>query len=122
MLHFSISNKDVQSRFDHDSGPVEFGRAAGGAYPRCVIDDSYISANHLRVEELPGSRVRLTNLSQRHPVPLADGRAVEVGAICEVSLPVRATIGITVIEIRPASGPEDDPASLRSVAAPMSRS
>ena len=69
MLRFRVWNKLERQEIEHLSGPIEFGR--GGArhnVPRCVIQDLYVSKDHIRVLELEDGRVRIENLSQRNSI------------------------------------------------------
>ena len=69
MLRFLISNKRERQHFEHLAGPIEFGRGPErDGLPRCVIQDGYVSKDHVRVEELPGSQLRIENLSARNPI------------------------------------------------------
>src|SRR3954452_23013226 len=114
MLRISIANQTGQVQFEHARGPIEFGRDPRRD-KRQVIADPLVSNNQLRVEELPGGRVRLENLSQRVPIILAVGTSFGPGADREVGLPARLTVGETLIEINRADrDAEIDPASLRS--------
>ena len=81
MLRFFVSNKKDSLPFEHSFGLLEFGREAKPGCPRIVLSDPYVSSSHLRVEELPGGRVQITNLSKRRPVMLADGREIGIGAV-----------------------------------------
>jgi adenylate cyclase len=100
MLHVQISNRRETQRFDHAAGPVEFGRGPKtNAYPRCVIQDLSVSRNHMRVEELPGGSVHVLNLSEKSPIRLADGTIVEPLAAHDASLPLRLTLGETLVEV-----------------------
>ena len=127
MLRFFISNKKESFFFDHSQGPLEFGRkvesarSSGDGILRRDLKDDYASADHLRVEEMPRGKVRLDNLSKRIPIQLADGSTIEVGGSCEVGLPARMTVGLTLIEIRSESEEEKFGASpLMTVALPVS--
>jgi serine/threonine protein kinase len=130
MLQIHISNKREQQQqqlLEHPSGPIEFGRGPRreNGPPRCVIqDDLYLSKDHLRVEEISGSQIRITNLSQRNPVWLSDNSTVAPGLERELPLPVRLTVGETVIAIDAArTGGVDSkhlvPAPLEDTSGPM---
>ncbi|MGH9676583.1 MAG: adenylate/guanylate cyclase domain-containing protein, partial [Candidatus Acidiferrum sp.] len=67
MLRIAITNKREHQEFDHPSGPLEFGRGAQRSnIPRCVIQDLYVSKDHVRIDEILGGRLRVENLSQRN--------------------------------------------------------
>ena len=60
-------------RFEHEAGPLEFGRGPQRQARRCLIDgDPTASRDQLRIELLADGRVRLENLSQRNPVVMPD--------------------------------------------------
>src|SRR5208337_2066780 len=102
MLLLRITNKHVRQQLEHAQGPIEFGRGPQrGDVPRFVTppDDQRVSRDHLRIEELPNNQVRLENLSQRNPVRLADNRTIPAQESCEVELPVRLSLGETLIEV-----------------------
>src|SRR3954452_5385970 len=65
MLNILVSNQKEYSSIRVRSGPIVLGRnpKIGGLIH--TIQDDYCSAQQLQVEELPGGRVRLTNLSKR---------------------------------------------------------
>jgi adenylate cyclase len=123
MLRFYVANEASRVRFEHAGGPVELGRDPRRD-GRHVIRDPLVSNDQLRAEELSGGRVRLDNLSRRVPVTLADGTSLAPGAGREFGLPVRLTVGGTLVEIEgdPDRDEDVDRASLRSVAPPLRRS
>ncbi|MBY0525737.1 MAG: adenylate/guanylate cyclase domain-containing protein [Gemmataceae bacterium] len=95
MLQFRVSNDKQHVQFDHSDGPIEFGRRRGGSLPRFVLEDKYVSRNHLRIEELPRGRVRIDNLSTRTPVKLTPSHSVAPGGSLETELPLSLTIATT---------------------------
>lgn len=100
MLRFYVTyKKSTRFQFEHQSGPLEFGRGPERGVPRRVLEDPYISRDQLRIEELPEERIRLQNLSQRFPVKLASGTEIAPGTTSEQALPFRFTIGETVIQV-----------------------
>src|SRR4051794_19230289 len=100
MLSISVINERQNENFDHASGPIEFGRGAPGSLPRLIVNDGFVSRDHLQVEEVPGGRARLKNISTRNQVTLADGRVLQAGDQCDLDLPLRVTVGETWIDIR----------------------
>jgi len=59
MLRFRVLNKLERHEIEHLSGPFEFDRGpTRDDVPRCVLQDLYISKDHLRVLELEDGRVR----------------------------------------------------------------
>ena len=67
MLFISVSNKKQSRQIEHEGGPFEFGRGPRGEVPRFVIDDGFVSRDHLHVEELPGDRLAVRNLAPATP-------------------------------------------------------
>jgi adenylate cyclase len=121
MLRFLVYNKQERRQIEHPAGPIEFGR--GGPrnnIPRCVIQDLYVSKDHIRVQELDDGRVRIDNLSQRNSIRLSDNSAVATGASRELPLPVQLTVGETTLEIeRPQS--DSGERLLQTLASPFPR-
>jgi adenylate cyclase len=125
MLHFAITTKGQHRQFDHPGGPIEFGRGPKrDQVPRPVIlEDSFVSRDHLRVEETPDGLVQLRNLSQRNPVWLGDNTMLPPGGDRTMPLPVRLSVGesIIVIEAPPPPIPSESWATIaRPVAASRS--
>jgi adenylate cyclase len=119
MLRFRLSNKREQQEFDHLHGPIEFGRGGQRNHtPRCVIQDLYVSKDHVHVLELDGGRVRVENLSQRNSIRLGDNSAIAVGASRELGPPVRLTVGETSLDILLVPEGAGD-SSLKTVASPL---
>src|SRR4051794_36991665 len=98
MLRIFISNKAGRLTLDHERGPLELGRGPRREAPRLAIDDSAVSNPQLAVQEAGGGRVRLENLSTRTDARLADGSALAAGSVRVCDLPVRITVGATLIE------------------------
>jgi adenylate cyclase len=118
MLTISVSNKTQSAHLQVD-GPIEFGRVQRrGAVPRFVIDDVFVSRDHLWVEELPDRRIQLVNLSARNPVRVADGMVIPVQSSEQLDLPVRLSVGETLIEIKPGSTDVAHKESMQTIAQP----
>ncbi len=112
MLRFRVSNKLQQQEFDHPAGPIEIGR--GGArenIPRCVVQDLYVSKDHISIEEEAGGKVAVRNLSARNSIRLADNSLIAVGATRELDSPVRLTVGETTIDVEVAGDEADEVAA-----------
>jgi adenylate cyclase len=102
MLRFHLNNKREQQQFEHDRGPIELGRGPKrNNVARCVVQDLYVSKDHVRVEERPPGHVRIENLSQRNPVWFADSTSLGPGSTRDCPLPVRLTVGETMVDIEP---------------------
>ncbi|MBW3600132.1 MAG: hypothetical protein KY475_23020, partial [Planctomycetes bacterium] len=106
MLEITIVNERQNRRFTHSQGPLEFGRSSSSTGRRCVVMDRHVSRDQLRVEELPGGEVRLTNLGK--PIVLPEGETLEPEAACEKPLPLRVVIGYTTLDISAAAEPQED--------------
>ncbi|CAN5877201.1 hypothetical protein BH23PLA1_BH23PLA1_37000 [soil metagenome] len=120
MLHILISNKSGRTPFDHGHGPLELGRGPRRDVQRRVIDDLFLSTNQLRLEERPEGRVWLENLSGQVPISVTGGADLGPGQHREVALPVRLTVGQSIIDIELAR--LDEPtvlATLRSIDRPV---
>jgi adenylate cyclase len=123
MLRFSISNKLGQQSFEHTSGPIEFGRGPEPTekdVPRVVVQDGYVSKDHVRVDEQPDGQVRIRNLSQRNSIRLPDNSIIDKGETRSVRAPTKLVVGETAISIEVvvdpvASGP------LETIASPVIR-
>ena len=121
MLTLTIANKLETQQLTHSSGPLEFGR--GPARPgaaRVVVKDAFVSRDHIRVEEVPGRKVKVTNLSTKATVTV-DGHAVlNPGVDCDYLLPVRLAVGETVVDVDSGDAEPMSVNALRTIAAPRS--
>src|SRR5262245_8072459 len=100
MLRFTIANRRERQQLEHHAGPIEFGRGPKrNDVPRCVVQDPYVSKDHVRVEELATGQIRIENLSQKQPVVLAGNVAIAPSTFREMTLPNRFTVGDTTIDI-----------------------
>src|SRR5258708_2594140 len=112
MIKIIISNLKSSYCVTHQGDPIILGRnPAARDLPTHAIKDDYCSANQLWVEELPGARLRLENLSKRIVVEFKDAGVLEPGSAGEYPLPLRMLAGRTVIEIEWES-PGDSPSAL----------
>ena len=101
-LRIQVVSEFQRNDFEHRSGPLEFGRGTEREMPRRLLDDPTVSRDQLRVEELPGNRVRLENLSTRIIVAIAGHGAVAVGDVREFTLPISLQVGKSRIAIAAA--------------------
>lgn len=114
-------------------GPAELGRQADrdeAAYSQSVegdqrriviapLDESLaVSRKHVRVEPLPGGRVRLTNLSRKISIRLDQGPELKPTASLEVTLPAMILLGSKTVRIEMADDSEA-PALERLAEAPL---
>src|SRR5437763_1806343 len=107
MLRFLISNKRERQHFEHLAGPIEFGRGPErDGITRCVIQDGYISRDHVRIEEQADGRVRVENLSARNSIRvLADNSTLAPNQASFLKPPVRLSVGETLLELETAIDP-----------------
>ena len=100
MLHFTVDYKGEIAEFDHEYGPFEFGRGPKrDNIPRFVVNDSYVSGNHARIQQIDDSKVSIFNLSQRNSIRLDQGESISLGMSMQVELPVLIHVGETSIKI-----------------------
>lgn len=118
MLVAYISHKNLTEKFVPEQGSFVFGRNPHGPGPRKVLPDLYVSGDHLKVDELPDGRVRLENLSKKVSVNLATGEALAPGNVQDVSLPVRLTLGETIVQLEKNEG-ELEEVGLQTIARPI---
>ncbi len=97
MLRITVSNERQRKEFTHAGGPLELGRGPKVEHERFIVEDRFVSRNQLRIHELGPSKIRLENLGG--PTTLADGSTMPRSETRELRLPVRLTIGYTMIEI-----------------------
>ncbi len=100
------------------SGPLEFGRVVQKDSSRVVLDDPFVSRDQLRIQEQPGGRLSVENLSQRTPLHISDGTMIGVGAKGEFRLPVTITVGATHIEVTAENGQRGGPDSWQTIFKP----
>jgi len=99
MLSIHVINDRQDRQFEHAAGPLELGRGPRQQAERFVIEDPFVSRDHLELEEAPGEQLRLRNLSQKQAVLLSGGARLEPGADCEVMLPTQIELGNTSIAV-----------------------
>src|SRR5262249_54857285 len=120
MLRFLISNKRERQHFEHLSGPIEFGRGPErDGITRCIIQDGYISRDHVKIEEQPDGKIRVENLSARNSIRvMADNSTIGPSQATSLKTPLRLSVGETLIEVETAVDPIAN-APLDSIAAPV---
>lgn len=104
MLDIHVCNERQNEQFRH-AGRLELGRGPQRAVARFQLEDQYVSRDQLLLEELPGRRVRLQNLSSTRPVHLPDGSKIAAGRADTVDMPIVLTIGKSQVKLT-ASAPE----------------
>jgi signal transduction histidine kinase len=119
MLRFHVHNAREKQQLEHASGPIEFGRGPRrNNVPRCIIQDAYVSKDHVSIEELPTGQLRVLNLSTKQPVVLAD-RAIPPGGSEMLHAPLRLGVGDSFIDIEPALAEDVEPDALKTVLQPL---
>lgn len=121
MLCISIANDRQTKQYMHESGPLELGRGQRGQVPRLVLDDSFVSRDHMAVEELPSGRLRVTNLSQRQLLHLPGGRSLAYQVSQEIELPLNLQIGKTALTIERADADPFAGENYQTLARPIHR-
>lgn len=106
MIKVLVVNRKQRLEIEHPNGPLEFGRIPKEGGRQIVVDDIAVSRDQLLVEELPSGRLSLQNLSGRVTIRFADGMMFPPGGSSERSLPVRLTVGDTLIEMDNVTAPE----------------
>ncbi len=118
MLTLSITNKLEQQQLTHKGGALEVGR--GPARPgavRVVVKDAFVSRDHVRIEEAPGKKVKVTNLSGKAPVTVDGHAVVQPGTDATYLLPARLALGETVIDIDSGDAEPQSVNNMRTIAA-----
>jgi adenylate cyclase len=119
MLRFQLSNKWEHQQFEHAGGPLELGRGPKrGTVARCVIQDPYVSRDHVKIAECGQGLVRVENLSERNPVWLGDTSTLAPREARDCPLPLRLSLGETVVEVE-ADGGGAVPPSLETISQPV---
>lgn len=129
MLRFVLSNKRERQEFEHEGGVLEFGRgperhlnpedSSSPLVPRCIIQDLYVSKDHMRLEEQEDGTVRIENLSSRNSIRLHDNSNITPGDAGFVRPPARMMVGETLIQVELVADPVAE-APLETIAAPRS--
>lgn len=100
VLHVVVRSARGEQTLDHAQGPLEFGRGpAREGTPRCVIDDPYVSRDHLVVLESGDGLALIENLSHTNPAEVQGYGELAGGHSFTVRLPVTITIGDTSIRL-----------------------
>lgn len=104
VLHVVVRSARAEQTLDHAAGPLEFGRGPGrGSTPRCLIDDPYVSRDHLVVIESGDGLVLVENLSHTNPAEVEGYGELAGSESATVRLPVSITIGDTTIRLEASS-------------------
>ncbi|MCS6976946.1 MAG: hypothetical protein NZM31_08075, partial [Gemmatales bacterium] len=125
MLHVEVFDprSGKREQREHIQGPLEFGRGQPqGQVPRFVLDCEYVSRTHMRLEEQPGGRIRVENLSSTNPIRIGEQVAIPPGESRQMSLPVTLRIAMFLIKVEHEQFDEATASSLRMLAPGRSRS
>src|SRR5262249_52894879 len=98
MLKIHVRN-ERQNLTDVATGVLEIGRGSKREVPRFLVDDTTVSRDQMRVDELPEGRIRLENLSTSRPICLNKDQFIPAGSVHTLTLPVSLTVGKTRIEL-----------------------
>jgi signal transduction histidine kinase len=120
MLTLTVTNQLETQQLTHNAGPLEIGRGPGRAgTARVTVRDAFVSRDHVRLEERPGRKVRVSNLSAKSSVTVDSHATLAPGAESDFILPVRLAVGETMVDVD--SGDAEPLAAnvLRTIAAPV---
>ena len=118
MIQVTVSNARQNRQLEHAAGPLEIGRGPQRDVARVVVLDEHVSRDQLSLEEVPGGRLRVKNLSKRTQARLDGGQPIAPGGDCCLPLPVRLRIGHTHVVVEPGDEEALDPGGLQTVALP----
>src|SRR5262245_4836569 len=120
MLTLTVANQLETQQLTHNAGPLELGRGpARSGVARVVVRDAFVSRDHVRIEELPGRKVRVANLSTKAAITADSHATLAPGADCEYLLPVRLVVGETVVDVDSGDAEPASAGLFRTVAAPV---
>ncbi len=120
MISLTVANRLENQQLTHPAGPLEIGRGPKrGALARVMVQDGFVSRDHLKLEELPNATVRVENLSARTPVAVDNQSLLTPGQSCDCPLPVRLGVGETVIDVEWVRPDEELSERFLTVAAPV---
>jgi adenylate cyclase len=119
MVKIQIQNEKQKLSFNA-TGVLEMGRGPQREVPRFQVDDPFFSRDQLRIEEMPGGRIRLENLSSSQLIVLNGHQPIEIGAAHTLTLPLALTAGQTRIYLS-ASEAVSEPPAVASGALPAER-
>jgi hypothetical protein len=97
MLYGTVTNERQRQHFQHPSGTLDFGRLPSTESACVVIDDTHVSRQQLRVEEVADRKVRLENTG-RSTVFFRDGTRLGPQESDDREMPIHLTVGHSVIE------------------------
>jgi adenylate cyclase len=110
MLCLYITFEGNTQHHEHKTGILEIGRGPQRQTPRIVVQDRFVSRDHVQLEELSNGRVRIANLSQSQDIRLPENAVIARGANKEMNLPVTLAVGQTEIIVEAMLGDEQEAA------------
>ena len=120
MLRCLVTNERERQQLEHSEGLLEFGRGPKrGNVNRCIVHDPYVSKDHVRVEELADGRIRVENLSQKQPIWLSANSNISPGGAFEFELPLRFTVGDSIIDLESGTSDTVPRENLATIAQPL---
>jgi signal transduction histidine kinase len=120
MISLTVANRIENQQLTHPAGPLEVGRGPKrGGTARVMVQDGFVSRDHLKIEEMPNASVRVENLSARTPVAVDNQSLLTPGQSCDCPLPVRLGVGETVIDVEWVRPDEEASQRFLTVAAPV---
>ncbi len=119
MLRIRVTNRSISEEFHHAAGPLEVGRGPQQKHRRIQIADPSISRDQLRIEELPGQRVRVENLSHTNEIKFSWGESLPTGGRQELDLPLCLAVQHIRFELDCGQESEEvEPTALKTIARP----
>jgi len=116
MFRCQAVNQLERQDLEHKSGPLEIGRGPKREAARLIVQDPYVSKDHVRLSELPNGKVRVENLSSKQPIWTSATTNIAPMSLQEVIIPCRLTIGDTILDIEPAMNDSIDRDNLHTIA------
>ncbi|MBS0260403.1 MAG: adenylate/guanylate cyclase domain-containing protein [Planctomycetes bacterium] len=95
---------------------TEISEDAGRRVAIAALNELVISRRHVRLDPLPGNNVRITNLSDRNTVLLADGGMIAGRQTSDLPLPVRVLMEEKSVQIDAAGGGNFEEPEIQSLA------
>jgi adenylate cyclase len=121
MLEIHVFNSEQHETFKLDAGNITLGRRSKTGDAQLVsLTDEFVSRNQLAVDEIQPGRVALRNMSSKVAVqvemPIHQLLPPDIGARAyEFDLPVKLTVGKTVIEVESPALPGMERPSPRDI-------
>jgi adenylate cyclase len=121
MLCIRLINDKQHHELEHAEGAIEFGR--GRPTPRgprrFQVEDTFMSRDQLRLEEVNDGLVRVENLSTKIAIVLPDGSTIPPGGQRDLFPPISLTAGRTLMEVESAGSDSLDKESLMTISQPI---